>query len=185
MIITYQGDSYFRLQAGNLTVLVDPTNQRSFKGANLIINTFKPALIVSPGESEPVWIDHQGEFEIKGIQVRGWSAGYEKNKERTVYRLTMDDLTVVILGQVVKLPSENFEDYLAGADIVLGPAANSSVGSRLKNLKPALVIPALKGKELESFLKEFGQKECETMEKLVIKKKDISSSKTKVVCFKS
>lgn len=185
MVITYHGDNYFKLQAGTTTVLINPTNQRSFKGANLIINTVKPAFVAPPKESEPVWIDHQGEFEIKGVQVRGWSIGYEKNKEKTVYRLLIDDLTTVILGSLNKPPSEGFEDYFVGADIVLGPATNSSVTSWLKNLKPALVIPAFNGKELELFLKEFGQKEGEVMEKLVVRKKDVSSGKTKVLCLKS
>jgi len=82
MIITYYGDTYFKLQAGNLTVLIDPTNQRSFKGADLILNTLKPALTQMPAEADhTVWVDHQGEFEIKGMQVRGWSPGYGDAKK--------------------------------------------------------------------------------------------------------
>ena len=39
MVITYQGDNYFRFQSGDLTLLVDPTNQRAFKGAGVVLST--------------------------------------------------------------------------------------------------------------------------------------------------
>lgn len=182
MIITYQGDNYFKLQAGATTVLIDPTNQRSFKGANLIINTLKPPLAPVLGEGDVVWIEHQGEYEAKGVAVRGWSNGLDKDKEKTIYRLTIDDLAIGVLGYSERMPSEDIQEYLADVDIILGPAAKAA--SWVKQLEPAIVIPALKGKELESYLKELGAKQCEEMEKLTVKKKDLTSGKIRVVCLK-
>lgn len=183
MVITYHGETYFKLQAGDLTVLIDPANQRSFKGANLILNTLKPALTPMPVEGDSIWVEHQGEYEVRGIEVRGWSAGQEKEKTKTFYRIIMDDLTVIVLGYADRLPSDDIQEYLSGADIALGPAVKGAVW--VKQLEPAIIIPALSGKELDAFLKEAGEKTGQLLEKLVIKKKDIIPGKTKIVCLSS
>ena len=72
MIITYQGGNYFKIQSGDFVLLVDPDNARSFKGASVVLNTLKPPLVAAPAESEGlVWIENQGEYEIKGTRISG------------------------------------------------------------------------------------------------------------------
>jgi hypothetical protein len=176
MVITYHGETYFKLQAGDLIVLVDPANQRSFKGANLILNTLKPAPTVVGvdimADGGTLWIDHQGEYEIKGIEVRSWSVGNDRGVEKTVYRFIMDNLAIVVLGRVERQLSENLQEHLHGADIILGPAVKT--GGWVRQLKPAIIIPVLSG-----------GKTSQSLGKLVIKKKDIIPGKTKIVCLSS
>lgn len=183
MIITYQGDNYFKLQAGPFIVLIDPTNQRSFKGANLIVNTVKSIVAPPSDDAGVIWVEHQGEYEIKGIELRGWSINRGTDKEKTVYRLIMDDLTIGVLGYADRLPSEDVKEYLTGVDIILGPAVKD--GGWIKQLEPAIVIPALKGKELESLAEELGVKRGEEVDKLTVKRKEITPGKLRLICLKS
>jgi hypothetical protein len=176
MVITYHGENYFKVQAGELTVLIDPLNQRSFKGACLILNTSKPSKVdfevKSLEDSKILWIDHQGEYEIKGISVRGWSLGNDKGVEKTVYRFFMDELSVVVFGKAVSQLSENLKEHLLGADIVLGSELKAETW--VKQLEPAIIVSALKN-----------EKAAEQLDKLVIKKKDIVYGKAKLICLNS
>lgn len=197
MIITYPDQGYFKIQSGNLTILINPTNQRSFKGATLILNTTKPAQ-TEPTDGELIWIDHQGEYEIKGVQVWGWSvglpagqaghayrqAGQTDQKEKTIYRVIFENFKILILGDLDKAPTPEIQNQIQKPDIVLGPA-NSKINKWLKILEPKLIVPALaKNSEVQELLKEFNQKESKPEEKLTLKLKDLESDKTIIRCLK-
>jgi len=182
MIITYHGENYFKVQAGDLTVLIDPLNQRSFKGACLVLNTTKPAPVDFEvgkqllDDNHILWVDHQGEYEIKGINVRGWSLGNEGNVEKTVYRFFMDDLSVVVLGKINIQRFENFKEDLKehfyGVDIILG--SNLKADNWIRQFEPAIIVSAL-GDE----------KKDQLLDKLVVRKKDIIPGKARLVCLSS
>lgn len=196
MIITYPDQSYFKLQSGNLTILVNPTNQRSFKGAVLALNTTKPAK-TEPADSELVWIDHQGEYEVKNIQVQGWSIGQADQREKTVYRIIFsargeisplrggEDFKILVLGDLDKALTPEIQNQVQKPDVVLGPA-NLKIAKWLKSLEPKLIIPALaKSGESQELFKEFNQKESKPEEKLTLKLKDLETGKTIIRCLKS
>lgn len=190
MVITYHGDNYFKVQSGNLTILIDPTNGRSLRGAQLVVNTEKPSLTSpSPEDQECFWIDHQGEYEIRGIHVRGWSAGSEKEKEKTVYRLVFDGISLLIMGYLTREPGSEIQEHLGGADIVILPAGGKpfipqSVSAKLiRQIEPSIVVPSL-FKNIKPFLKEFNRSECVPEEKLVLKKKDLKPGAMEVRCLK-
>lgn len=194
MIITQPEAGYFKLQSGNLTTLINPTHQRSFKGAILVLNTFSPSSIKSTG-GELIWIEHQGEYEVKNIQVQGWSvrdetsfqsrdAAQQINLDKTVYRIIFENLKILILGDLAKSLGSDIQNHIQKPDIVLGPA-NLKITKWLKTLEPKLIIPALiKPSEIQEFLKEFGQKESKIEEKLTLKPKDLELNKTIIQCLK-
>jgi hypothetical protein len=187
MIITYHGDNYFRLQAGDLVVLLNPTNLRSAKGALALISTVKPS--TAPQTNETVWIDHQGEYEIKEVRLKGWSNDNDGKFERTVYSLEMDDLKTAILVGLTKEPEERIAKSLKGSDIAIvtiekrSPLKEETVARLLKNIHPGLII--FGANDLKTVLKDFKKNNCDKMEKLVIKKKDINPNETKIVCLKT
>ena len=189
MIITYHGDNYFKIQAQNRTLLIDPTNHRSFKSADLILNTLRPTLTPEPQEDGVSWIDHQGEYEIKGIRVQGWSSGEEAKKEKTVYKIYFDEITITVLGYLNKAPSQKIEEELAQSDILIAPAGGApfwEVGTAakfVKQVRPSIVLPSL-ADNLKPFLKEFGQEKCELEEKLVIKAKELKPNAMIIRCLK-
>lgn len=182
MIITHHGENYFKIQSGNTTALVDPTNQRSLRGAALILSTIKPSGIFpekDPGEY--FLVDHAGEYEVRGIHVQGWSVGNEKDVEKTIYRMEFDEISVIILGHLTKdIPAELLE-HLEDGDVLIAPAGGKpwipqqEVAKLIRQLEPALIIPSLYvEKELPAFLKELKETNAASEEKLVIKKKDLT-----------
>lgn len=182
MVITYQGENYLKIQSGDLVVLVDPPNQRSFKGATVIVNTMRPALSEQPemegGQAGPFWIDHQGEYEVSGIHVHGWTTEWVRDEEHTAYRITVDDIDVAILGYLTKDLDQKIQGVLGGSDILVVPAggkpflAQSSVAKVVRQIEPAVVVPTL-FTDPKLFLKELGDTKVAPQERLTVKKKDL------------
>ncbi len=188
MIITYQGNNYFKIQSGEFAILIDPENQRSFRGTQIIVNTVKPALAEPAAEGEgerPFWIENAGEYEVKGVRVQGWTTGNDGKTVTTAYRILFDEIALVVLGHLGGELSPAITSELADADIAIVPAggkpylAQSEAAKLVRQLEPGIVIPAL-FKDAKPFLKELDQTDVNAEEKLVIKKKDIAPKAMRV-----
>jgi hypothetical protein len=191
VIITYQGGNYFKLQAGQLIILVDPTNHRSEKGTDVILSTVKPAEITP--EDGPVFIDHQGEYEVKHILITGVSAGGSEpgknRKEETFYVLDFDEIKIGIVGQLTHEPDPKTLAALKGVQVLIVPAGGKPFVSQataakiVRHIEPNIVIPTL-FRDLKPFLKEFKKTSCDTEDKLVIKAKDLKPGMMEIKCLK-
>ena len=190
MVITYQGENYFKFQSGETVVLLDPTDQRSFRGAQVVLSTMKPANVPAPEGDEPFFIDHQGEYEVQGIEIRGWSAESDGKIERTIYRVEFDEIVLGILGHLTKELDAKVYAPLKNADVLIVPAGGkpflpqAAAAKLVRQLEPGILIPSLT-KDPALFLKELGKKDGTVEEKLVVKKKDIPLQSMKVVCLKT
>lgn len=188
MVITYHGENYFRLQSGSFTILVDPTNLRSAKGSSAIVSTAKLSAV--PPTDETVWVDNQGEYEIKGLHLRGWSALNDGKYERTLYLLETDEMNIVLFGSLGKIPEEKVLKLLKKPDIAIvgfekkAALGETAVAKFVKSLDPSIVILGAGG-DTGALLKEFKKNSCEKMEKFVVKKKDIAENETKIICLKA
>ncbi len=189
MIINYNGENYFKFQSGDLSILIDPTNQRSFRGTNLIINTIKPSETEPPEDNEAFWIDHAGEYEIKGIKIQGWNGESEADTKKTIYKINFDEISIVVLGYLTKEPDVKIQEHLKNTDILIAPTggkpwiSQTSIAKTIRQLEPGIIIPSL-FKDLNPFLREFAKEKCAPEEKLVIKKKDIEINAMKIICLK-
>lgn len=179
MVINYYGGNYFKIQSGDLTVLIDPENQRSYKGAALIINTIRPAIAEAPTEVTPIWIDHQGEYEARGIRVEGKSLGEEEKKEKTVYRMDFDEIRLGILGHLTKEPGPQIQELVKDCDVLIIPGGEkpyigaAAAAKLIRQLEPSAIIPSF-SQNPKPFLKELGQEKTTIEEKFVFKKKDLT-----------
>ncbi|MGC9610738.1 MAG: MBL fold metallo-hydrolase [Minisyncoccia bacterium] len=179
MVINYYGGNYFKIQAGDLAVLVDPENQRSYKGAALIINTIRPGAAEAPAEVSPVWIDHQGEYETRGIRIEGRSLGEEDKKEKTIYRMDFEDIRFGILGHLTKETDSKIQELLNDCDVLIIPGGEkpfigaAAAAKLVRQLEPSVVIPSF-SQNPKLFLKEMGQEKSAPEEKFVFKKKDLT-----------
>lgn len=187
MVITYSGENYFKLASGDLTILVDPTNLRSLKGADLVLKTVGGE---EKDDEGPLTINSGGEYEIKGIRVFGASAGEENGDEKTIYRLEMDEITFGIIGPLRKEPNPKTLELVEGVDILILPAGGrpfleaEQAAKIARQVKPAIIIPSF-CKDPRPFLKEMGSGKSEAEEKLVLKKKDLKPKAMRVVCLKA
>lgn len=192
MVITYHGDNYFKITSGDTTILLDPTNQRSYKGASLILFTEKN--FETREDTGGIFlIDTPGEFEIGGIRVHGWTAGSSEKKLHIVYRIIFDDISLALIGNLQQELGADFKENFETIDIAIVPTGGTGsiepakIAKFLRQIEPGLIVPAESGtaKHIKEFFKEFGEEPTKCEEKLVIKKKDIAEKAMRIVCLKS
>lgn len=194
MIITYHGEGYFRFQSGQLTALLNPTNLKAAKNADIVITTTNPPsdkILKESNDRDFFLIAHQGEYEVKGVEIKGQANGFgEKQKEEfSIYRLVLEEMKIGIVSLIKKDSVQEIINFLGGSDIMIIPVgppyAEEGLAAKLtRQIGPGFVVPSLYSeKDIKTFLKEMGQ-ETKPEDRLVVKKKDIGEKKTKVVWLK-
>jgi L-ascorbate metabolism protein UlaG (beta-lactamase superfamily) len=207
LTITWLGHSFFKLQAGDVTVVIDPYDAAT----GLKPPRFNADLLLITHEhhdhnnratvmGQPFEVSTPGEYEVGGVTVYG-VAGFHDTKsgeERgrmTMYRVEMEGIRVVHLGDIGqdKLTSEQLE-VLDGVDVLLIPVGGKytvngqQAASLVDQLEPRIVVPMhykIPGLKIdiegpEAFLKAIGlpaQKE----QKLKLQKKDLNPDQRQVV----
>ncbi len=156
----------------------------------------------------PFIINGPGEYEVKNVFIEGirsWhdDKGGNERGENTIYTIETEDLRLCHLGDFgqKELTGEQL-DRIGQIDILMLPVggiATISAKEALKvmsQLEPKIVIPmhyripklnpSVCGKldGLDIFLKTVGIKSIEPQNKLLIKKKEISSEEVKIIALK-
>jgi len=184
MIITFKGDNYFAIQSGETSILIDPNNQRSFKGSTIVISTLKPGLVEPIEASGPFYISNSGEYEVAGIHIRGYSTGLRKfdgkNRENTAYLINFDSISIGILGHYTTNSKNEALEHISGCDVLILPAGNtdlisaSDAAKLVRQLEPAVIIPSF-SKNLPAFGKEMDA-DLNFEERFTFKKKDLAEN---------
>ena len=208
MYITWYGQSCFKLQNNEQTVLINPSDPRKvgLKGPNFKANIFVLTDIEESIDRKVLKKDNSflingpGEYEVNKIFAYGIPIKKDGQTRSVVYQMTMDDIRYGILGQLKSLPSGEELDKLDGVDVLFVPIGGKDTLSAEKavelinSLEPQIVIPCcydipglnIKLDSLEKFVKEMGAKISETLPKLSIKKKDLlSQGETRIVVLES
>jgi len=152
----------------------------------------------------PFLIQGAGEYEAKGVYIQGVDSAHDasQGKERgqnTIYTIEVEDLRICHLGDLgqKELTPEQVEK-IGEVDILMIPVGGVYTISAkeavkiMSQIEPNIVIPmhyqipklriGLEG--LDKFLKTMGIKKIESLPKLSIKKKDISSEEAKIIVLK-
>lgn len=197
MVITYHGENYVKVSAGPLTFLVDPLDERSFRGAKFVCMTEDPSPLLKRNVREalalrePFLVLHPGEYEVEGVRIEGYPATVGEGRTRIAYRVVLEDLILGFLGALTAFPEERVLERLAGCDVLFLPGGGkphlreSDAAKLVRQLEPGIVIPTLLSSKrtCESFVKELGAKPAAPSEKLVLRKKDIVPKAMAVVCL--
>lgn len=192
MVINHFGEGAFRLQNGDLSLLVDPSSNRL--KADIILRTLRP-VGNSPscysGPDQPFEIDSAGEYEVRGIEILGVPLKEESGEKflKTVYLVKWDDIHFAFLGHLSRLPSEEIMDKLDETEVLILPAAGGHFLSAAdavklaKQLEPNLILPSFlkSSAELQKILGE----KIPPQEKLVFKKKDLANEGGKFVVLEA
>lgn len=187
MIITYHGEGCFKIQSGNLSIVIDPLNDRM--KPDVILKTAVPF----PGRTpDSRTITGPGEYEIEGIEIRGVQLLNESSPKliKTAYLVTFEEIKLGFLGEAFNMPDAETLEALGDAEILFLPVGGKpylepeAAAKIVKQIEPSIVIPSFY-KNLKGFYEEMGQKP-EAQEKLVIKKKEVVElgDSTKVVSLK-
>lgn len=149
----------------------------------------------------PLVISGPGEYDIKGVFIKGLSAYHDakEGKERgrvTMYIFEIEGMKICHLGDFgqTELTEEQIEQ-IGDVDILIVPVGGvytiDAEGAQkvVNQIEPAIVIPmhyhvpglSIKLEKNEDFLKIMGVKNPETLSRLTLKKKDINPEETKIV----
>jgi len=149
----------------------------------------------------PFLIEGPGEYEIKEVFIQGISAFHDESygKERgkiTIYTIEAEDLRLCHLGDLGQreLADEQLEK-IGEIDILMIPVGgNYTIGAKealkiMSQIEPKIIIPMhyslpkLKPKldGVDKFLKTIGVKKLEPVNKLTVKKKDLTEEEAKVI----
>ncbi len=204
MIITYLGKQFFKIAQGSLVVAVNPISKDSKLslkvarfGSDIALSTtnhpdYNGLDTVSHGESVPFEVKGPGDYEIKGIFIKGImteSIINEKKYINTIYTFSIDNISICFLGCMSnnKINAET-RGEIGSPDILFVPIGNhdlldpSEAYKLAVSLEPKIIIPMdYDDKTLKAFLKEGGQDKVESIEKLTIKAKDIVGREGEIV----
>lgn len=211
MIITYLGGEFTKIQFGDTTLAFNPISKDSKLkpvrfGCDIALITanhpdFNGVESVSHGERTPFIIEGPGEYEVKGVFIKGlpsltkYSAS-GKDLINTLYTVSLESMNICFLGAIAtnELPSQTIEE-LDEIDILFVPIGGEGVldpHSAYKlavSLEPKLIIPIHYGEvgmkdALKIFLKEAGENPT-PVAKLTLKKKDLEGKTASVAVLDS
>ena len=205
MIITYLGGEFIKVQFGDTILAFNPVSKDSKLktakfGADIVLSTINHEDMngvdqVSFGEKKPFVINGPGEYEVKGVFIKGLpsESGYGGEKRiNTIYTVSLEGMNICFLG-ALNTPElkKEADEAIDGVDILFVPIGGEGVLTPAQAYKlavaigPKLVVPIhygdLGGKEaLKAFLKEAGENP-KPEAKLTLKKKDLEGKDADVV----
>jgi L-ascorbate metabolism protein UlaG (beta-lactamase superfamily) len=210
MVITHHGNQCFKLQFGETVVAVNPISKDSklkstrFGADVCLISVNDPDFNggdqVSFGDKKALVISGPGEYEVKGIFIKGFpssSAYGGKQKTNTVYTFSLDGINICFLGALdSKELSAEIKSALDEIDMLFVPIGGE--GTLLPQdayklavqFEPKVIIPigfennAVKD-ALKIFLKEGGEEGVKPVDKITIKKKDLEGKEGEVMVLSS
>ena len=210
MIITNLGFEAFKIQFGDIIIALNPVSKDSKHksarfGADIALvslndKDFNGVSNVSHGDRSPFVIDGPGEYEIKGVFIKGFksdshyglASGSKETRLNTIYIINLEGMNLCFLGAIdSKDLSAETKESLDDIDILFVPVGGEGVLSAQAvaelavNLEPRLIIPMhyseVTDKNLKTFLKESGEEGSKPQDKLTLKKKDLEGKEGEVV----
>jgi hypothetical protein len=202
MVISFLGGQCFKVTQGDLTLSINPPDKQSSLasakfGADLALvsldhKDFNGTENAGFGERQPFVIQGPGEYEVKGVAVRGFGVPtvYDKKATiNTIYSISLENMTLCFMGALgsPEIPA-SAKAELDDIDVLFVPVGGGDVLEQAAAYKlavqlgPKVVIPMhYDDKSLKAFLKEAGAETTKAEEKLTIKKKDLEGKQGEVV----
>ncbi|MDP1710611.1 MAG: MBL fold metallo-hydrolase [candidate division WWE3 bacterium] len=160
MKIQYLGHSSFKITSGPITIVTDPFDPAK---VGLPYPKIQADLVLSSHDhfdhhyleaiaGEPFVINAPGEYEVKGVKVRGFQTfhddkgGVERGKN-TVYLFEAENLSLCHLGDLGHLLDEKVVEEFEDLDVLfvpvggvytIGPSEASKIVSKLE---PKIIVP--------------------------------------------
>ncbi|MEZ4104494.1 MAG: MBL fold metallo-hydrolase [Candidatus Paceibacterota bacterium] len=206
MVITHHGGQCFKVTFGDTTLAFDPISKKSklspvkfgsdFAFVSLNHPNFNGVDQVAHGSKEPFVVNGPGEYEFGHVTARGFGVKtvYEKvDRYNTIYQVRLEDINLVFLGA---LSSAEIDPKILGeigdVDVLFLPIGGDDVLDVPQAYKLAVKLEAkaiipmhYDNTALKAFLKEAGVEGQKAVDKLTIKRKDVSVMEGEVVVLKA
>ena len=202
MVISYLGGECFKITQGDLTLAINPPAKDSKLasakfGADIALVSLDHADFngtdnASFGERQPFVISGPGEYEVKGVAVRGFGVPTTYGKAatiNTIYSVALENMNLCFLGALGAgdIPAAAKQE-LDQIDILFVPVGGGDVLEHAPayklavSLGPKVIVPMhYDAASLKSFLKEAGAEGTKATEKLTVKRKDLEGKEAEVV----
>jgi hypothetical protein len=200
MIVTYHGENYIKLTAGDTTFSINPISKESGKkvtkfGADIcLVSCDLPVLngvdVASNAAKSAFLLHSPGEYEVKGISIKGIQTKFGE-KINTIFTFTFDNIKVCVLGVLNERLAADIKDQIGDVDMLFVPVCEDKDKTYLNpkdavyvanSLNAKIVIPVgYDEKSLPIFMKESGSVGLQPVEKLTVKKKDVDAKDGEVV----
>lgn len=200
------GHSSFKIRGKSATIVMDPFDPE-FTGLKFpkhtacdivtVSHQHKDHNAVSQLEGAPFVVSGAGEYDIKGVSIIGLTADHGGGAgKNTLYRIEIEDVTIVHLGDLGRLLTEAEIDTLDGVDVLFVPVGGTytidaaQAKKIIAEIEPSVVIPMHYGRPglamkdlapISTFLKEMEQEQVVAQPKLTISKGKIPEEKQLVV----
>lgn len=195
MNINWYGQTCFKITTQKnkgeaVSILIEPPDKDSgFRGPKLeadilLVNSQDQKV----GSGSYFLISGPGEYDIKGVYIKGIAS---QNKKNTIYTIETEEIKICHLGKLEQkeLSSDQLEK-IGDIDILMIPIGGTyTIDAKeaikvMAQIEPKIIIPMHFGGKLDGldkFLKVLGIKSLEPLAKLSVKKKDIFSEEAKVI----
>jgi hypothetical protein len=205
MVITFHGNEFFKVTFGDTVLAFNPISKDSKLKASrfgadvclISINhpDFNGSDQLSFGEKQPFVISGPGEYEIKGVFIKGFpsTSSYDGVEKviNTIYTLNLDSINICFLGAIdTKEIATEIKEAIDEVDVLFIPISGQGVLSAAEAYKlavqfePKIIIPVgydSSKDSLKTFLKEGGGEDTKSIDKLTIKRKDIEGKEGEIV----
>lgn len=208
MIITHYGKQFFKVQLGDTTLAFNPIAKDSKTkaarfGADVALCSinhpdYNGVDTVVYGEKEPLAITGPGEYETRGVFIKGIPTEVtisEKKYINTIYLFELDNIKICFLGayagkQLPAVTNEAIEEIdilfvaIDGNERVTPADAYALAIS----LEPKIIIPMdydENTKALKTFLKEGDAEGVKSLDKYTVKRKDLEGCAGDIVVLDS
>lgn len=210
MVITYEGIESIKITHGDLTIALNPISKESkFKGSSfgsdiVMVSAKHPDFNgieqATRKDREPLIIQGPGEYEVKGVFVKGFDSKTSYGGDErfnTVYIFEVDSIKIGYFGAISeKDVSNEIKEAMGEIDVVFIPIGGKDVLNASEAYKlaakrePKIIIPIHFGEvgekdALKDFLKEAGDDKIKPVEKLTLKRKDLTGKEGEVIVLKS
>ncbi len=206
MVITYHNGQCFKVSFGDTTLAFDPISKQSklapvkfgSDAAFISMNhpDFSGASQVAHGNKEPFVVKGPGEYEIGDVTARGFGVKttYDgKERYNTIYQVQLEGMNMVFLGALSDPEIDpKILGELGNIDILFTPIGGGDVlevpqaAKLATKLEAKLVIPMhYDAAALKAFIKEEGAGNVKPVDKLTIKKKDVSEMSGEIAILKA
>lgn len=210
MIITWYGHSCFRLESKDISLLIDPFSQEiglrppKIKD-NIVLVTHQhyDHNNIEGMPEESFLIKGPGEYEVKGVFIRGIQSFHDKaqGQERglnTIYIIKMEDMVLAHLGDFGEgRLSEEQVEKIGDIDILMIPVGGvytinyKEAAETINQIEPKIVVPMhynIQGLKVdidgpEKFLKEISLTPEKAEKSWKIQKKNLPAEEMKLVMF--
>lgn len=177
MIVSYQGLQSFKISQGDLSISVNPKSKVS---ADITLFSSMPGEVA---DKSGFVVTGPGEYEVKGISIKGFQTKGESTKFNTIYMVNFDGMNLCFLGDLgeTELEADTLEQ-LGEADLLFAPVTSYKLAV---SLEPSIIVPTnYTSDSLKKFLKDAGDDKINPIDKLVIKRKDLDGKEGEIVVLK-